>query len=134
MGLMNYLGLGKDIAAPIDAVGKLYTTDRDRLEAENKLEEIQQRSQLAQLDNNKLLIMTGQMFNSGWMALLGWTAGFLVLLYYLPQILIITYVWGKYCVTTGKATPFPMKSDEILNLVYLLFGMGGLGVVKRKVN
>ncbi len=37
MGLMDYLGLGKELARPIEAVGKLYTTDKDRLELEAKV-------------------------------------------------------------------------------------------------
>ena len=133
MGIMNWLGIGADLAKPIDSVSNLYTTDKARLEAEKDLTEVAQKPQLAQLDNNKLLILTGKIFNLGWIALLGWTSGFLVLLYYAPQIFIITYVWGSECIRTGIVTSFPMKSDEILNLVYLIFGMGGLGVVKHKI-
>ena len=133
MGIASWLGLGADIAKPIDAVSNLYTTDKARIEAETKYEDVTQKPQLAQLDNNKLLILTGKIFNLGWIALLGWTSGFLVLLYYAPQIFIITYVWGSECIRTGIVTSFPMKSDEILNLVYLIFGMGGLGVVKHKI-
>lgn len=134
MGIMNWLGIGKDLAEPINAVGNLYTTDKARIEAETKLQEILQKPQIAQLENNKLLALSGKLFNSGWMPLLGWTCGFLILLYYAPQILIVTYVWGKVCIISGKPIPFPMKADEILNLVYLLFGMGGLGVAKKAVN
>ncbi len=132
MGLMNWLGMGKDIAEPIRAVGDLYTTDKARIEAQEKLEATQQKPQLAQLENNRLLVISGKFFNSGWLALLGWTCGLLILLYYAPQIIIITYVWGRQCIESGVATPFPMKSDEILYLVYLLFGVGGIGAIKNK--
>lgn len=130
MGIGSWLG----VAEPIKAVGDLYTTDKARLEAEKDFEQVAQQRGLAQIENNKLLILTGRFFNSGWIALLGWTCGFLILLYYAPQIIIITYVWGKHCINHDVATTFPMKSDEILNLVYLLFGMGGIGVVNRKIN
>jgi hypothetical protein len=133
MNIPDWLHLGKTVAEPIKAVGDLYTTDKARIEAEAKYEEIAQKPRMGQIENNKLLILTGKVFNLGWMALLGWTCGFLVLLYYAPQILIITYVWGSDCIHTGVVNPFPMNSDEILNLVYLIFGMGGLGVVKNKL-
>lgn len=132
MGLLNWMGFGKDVAEPIRAFGKLYTTDRDRLEAEAKLEEVIQKPQLSQLETNKVFANSSSLFNSGWIPLLGWTAGFLVLLFYAPQILIVTYVWAKKCIATGNPTAFPMKPDDILNLVYILFGMGGLGIVKKK--
>lgn len=134
MGILNWIGLGKDLAEPINAVGNLYTTDKERLEAQAKLQDVIQKPQLAQNETNKIFAMSKILFNSGWIPLLGWTAGFLVLLFYAPQIIIITYVWGIECIKTGNPEPFPMSSDDILNLVYLLFGMGGLGIVRNKIN
>jgi hypothetical protein len=133
MRLLNWIGLGNQLTEPIKAVGNLYTTDKERLKGEANLEEITQKPQLAQIETNKLYAMSSVLFNSGWMPLLGWTAGFLILLFYMPQILIITYVWGKNCILTDTAQPFPMKPDDILNLVYLLFGMGGLGIARKKI-
>jgi len=134
MGIKDWLGLGDTIAKPIEAIGDLYTTDKARIAAQTQYESVVQKPQLSQLENNRLLILSGELFNSGWISLLGWTCGFLILLYYAPQIIIITYIWAKHCAKSGVPIPFPMKSDEILNLVYLLFGMGGLGVVKKKIN
>ncbi len=122
---------GKTIPDTIKAVGDLYTTDKARIEAETKLQEALHDASVQQLNNNKLLIVTKRIFNSGWIPLIGWSAGFLILLFYAPQILIITYVWGKSCIALGKCTAFPMKPDDILNLVYLLFGMGGLNIFKN---
>ncbi len=129
---MSLFGWGKDIAEPIKAIGNLYTTDKDRLEGEQKLQETLQKPQLAQLDTNKVLSMSANIFTSGWQPLLGWTCGFLILLYYAPQIIIATYIWYYQCVAIGHVLPFPMKSDDILNLVYLLFGIGGYSLVKGK--
>lgn len=132
MGLMNWLGLGKEIAEPINAVSNLYTTDKERLEGEQKLQETLQKPQLAQLEVNKALAMSTAVFNSGWQPLIGWTSGFLVLIYYFPQIMIATYVWGGHCIDTGVVTPFPIKPDDILNLVWLLFGFGGYSLMRKK--
>lgn len=132
MGIMNWLGFGKDLAEPINAVSNLYTTDKERLEGEQKLQETLQKPQLAQIENNKILAMSSVLFNSGWQPLIGWTAGFLILLYYAPQMMIIIWVWGKACLSSGNISPFPMKPDDILNLVYLLFGFGSYSLVKGK--
>lgn len=134
MGIMNWLGIGADIAKPIDSVSNLYTTDKARIEAQTKYEEIVQKPVLAQLANNGIMAAAQNIFEAGWQPLLGWTAGFLVLIYYAPQILIITYVWGSHCVAVGVVSPFPMKADDILNLVYLLFGFGGYSLAKRAIS
>jgi len=134
MGIGNWLGFGKDIAEPIKAVGDLYTTDKARIEAQTKYEEIAQKPILTQLANNAIMASSSSLFNSGWQPLIGWTAGFLVLAYYFPQILIITYVWGHNCVNTGVVSPFPMKADDILNLVYLLFGFGTYSLARRAIS
>lgn len=132
MGILNWIGLGKDISEPIKAVSDLYTTDKAKIEAEAKYQEIVQKTQLAQLETNKMLAMSSQVFNSGWQPLIGWTAGFLILIYYAPQIIIATYVWGSAAIETGNVVPFPIKPDDILNLVWLLFGFGGYSLVKKR--
>lgn len=134
MGIANWLGLGKDLAKPIEAVGNLYTTDKARLESQKDLEEIVQKPILAQLATNAIMASSSHLFNSGWQPMIGWTSGFLVLIYYFPQILIATYVWGGHCISSGIVTPFPMKPDDILNLVYLLFGFGAHSIAKKIVS
>jgi len=133
MGLFDYLGIGKDIAEPIKAVGTLYTTDKERLIAEEKLQDTLQKPQLAQIENNKLLILTGKLFNSGWQPLIGWTSGACVFLYWVPQLLIANYIWASQCFAVGSVIPFPIKPDEIYNIVWLLFGFGGYSLLKRKM-
>lgn len=131
MGISDWLGLGNAIEKPIKAVGDLYTTDKARLEAQAKVEEIIQKPELAQLENNRIFAMSQNLFNSGWQSLTGWTAGFLVLIYYFPQITIATWVWGNNCLDTGVVKPFPIAPDDILNLVYLLFGFGAHHIVHK---
>ena len=127
MSLMNWLG----IAEPIKAVGALYTTDKDRIDAQTRLLDIEQKPLLAQLDNTSTMLKSKYFFESAWPALIGWTSGFLVLLYYAPQIIISTYLWTKHSLDVNEVLPFPMKPDEILNLVYLLLGFGVHSVVRQ---
>lgn len=134
MGIASWLGLGGDIAKPIDSVSNLYTTDKARIEAQKDLEEVTQKPALAQLAINQILASSSNLFVSGWQPLTGWTCGFLVLIYYFPQIIIATYVWGISCIDTGIVTSFPLRPDDILNLVYLLFGFGVHSIAKKVVS
>ncbi len=120
MGISDWFGLGTAIEKPIKAVGDLYTTDKARIEATAKLEEILQKPQLSQLDVNKILASSPNQFTSGGIALITWTCGALILIYYLPIITVMLYVWSKTCIATGHITPFPMRPDELTNLVGLI--------------
>jgi hypothetical protein len=124
MGLLSWIGIGKEIAEPIKAVSDLYTTEKARLETESELVKAIAPMAVEQVKTNQILASSKSFYNSGWQSLIGWTAGFLILSFYAPQIIIITYVWSKYCLTTGHIVAFPMKSEDILNLVYLMFGFG----------
>ena len=133
MGILNWLGIGKEIAEPINAIGELYTTDKERLDGEAKIQQEITQRHASQNEINKVYATSTNFFNSSWIPLIGWTSGFLLLLFFAPQIAITTYVWGKNCIMTGKITPYPMSPDDIKSLVYLVFGMGGLGIVRNKI-
>lgn len=133
MGIMNWLGIGRELAEPINAVGTLYTTDKSRIEAEEKLQDTLQKPQLAQLENNRLLILTGKFFNTAWQPLIAWTSGACVFLYWVPQLLVANYIWAVQCLGKGTVIPFPIKPDDIYNLVWLLFGFGGYSLIKRQM-
>jgi hypothetical protein len=131
MGIANWLGLGKDLSEPIKAVGDLYTTDKARIEADKEYQDVIQKPVLAQISTNAIMAAAQSIYVSGWQPLIGWTAGFLILIYYAPQIIIMTVVWGSNCLDAGLVTPFPMKADDLLNLVWLLFGFGGYSLARR---
>lgn len=120
MGIMDWMGAGKAVSEPIKAVGDLYTTDKARIEAATKYQEVVQQPQLAQLDINKILAASPNVYTSGGIALITWTCGALILLYYFPIIVIMLYVWGKACIATNTITQFPMRPDELTNLVGLI--------------
>lgn len=132
MGIKDWFGIGDVVAKPIEAIGDLYTTDKARLEAEKNIQAELNKPILAQLDNNNAMVKSPVFFEAAWPAMIGWTSGFLVLLYYAPQIIIATYVWGSHCVHTGVVSPFPMTPHDVLNLVYLLFGFGTYHFAKNK--
>ena len=89
---------------------------------------------MSESDKNVIVDLSKNFFNNGWQNLIGWTSGFLILIYYFPQIIIATYIWGGHCIDTGIVTAFPIRPDDILNLVYLLFGSGAHSIAKKIVS
>jgi hypothetical protein len=134
MGLMNWLGIGDAISKPIDSVSNLYTTDKARIEAETKLQDVMQKPVLAQQKINEVLASSSNFFNSAWQPLIGWSAGFLILMYWGPQLVLANYLWYLKCISINDIAPFPIKPDDIMNLVYLVFGFGGYTLIKKKID
>lgn len=133
MGIKDWFGLGDSIAKPIKAVGDLYTTDKARIEAETKFEEVIQKPVLAQVDLNKTFAKSARFFDSSWQPLTGWTAGFCIFLYWVPQLIFANYLWMNICLEQNRVIPFPIYSDDIMQLVYLVFGFSAYHIVKKKV-
>lgn len=133
MGILQWIGLGTEIAKPIEAVSNLYTTDKAKIEAQANLEEITQKPIIAQLANNTIMASSKYFFESAWPSLIGWTSGACVALYYIPQLLVVNYEWARNVLTTHTIMPFPIDPTDILNLVYLLFGFGAYHIVKKKL-
>lgn len=127
MSIFDFFGLAK----PIDAVGNLYTTDKARIDAETRLTESENKIPLAQIENNKVSSLSSNLFNSAWQPAIGWTAGFCVFLYWVPQLVVANYIWACQCLVNHALMPFPILPDQIYNLVWLLFGFGGYSLIKR---
>jgi hypothetical protein len=132
VNLWGWLGMADNLSKPIEALGNLYTKDKDRLNADNEFQKIVQNPNHDQLRNNRILAMSALFFNNGWQSLTGWTAGFLILVYYFPQIIITEWIWAHECFAKGTVVPFPLPVDNIMQLVYLLFGFGVHSLAKRR--
>lgn len=132
MGIMDYFNLGGEIAKPIDSIGKLYTTDKDRLAAEEKLLDTLEKPDLAQKSLLDKAMGSSHFFESAWPALTGWTAGACVMLYWLPQLIVANVIWTMNCVEQHEVLKFPILPDDIFNLIYLLFGFGTYTLVRKK--
>jgi len=145
MGILSFLGIGKELAEPIEAIGHIVTKDKDRLEIEKDRHKIdveakvaetdaEVRGRTSELETAKTLLLDGKFLNSSCMSLIGWTAGACVALYWIPQLLVTNYIWASNCLAMNKFTPFPIPPDNLYNLVWLLFGFGGYSLIKHKIS
>jgi Holin of 3TMs, for gene-transfer release len=138
MGLLDILGGGKTLAAPIEAVGsvldKVVTTDKDRANAEQVMALIRQNPILWQVTLNQLNAQSNRWFDSGWRPFIGWIGGLCLGFYFLPQFTIAAYLWCNMCIAQGTILPYPIKADQLMELVYLLLGFGAYHIADRRIN
>lgn len=142
MGILNILGLGDASAKPIEAIGnvidKAFTSDAERLSAQELLERLRQNPQMWAAELNKINASDSRLFNSGWRPSIGWVCSFSLALYYIPQFILAAYLWCKMCIDADKLLPYPIDPTSLIELVGVMLGFGTLrtveaikGVIKR---
>lgn len=138
MGILDILGgtTGEAIAKPIDAIGnvlgKVVTTDKDRLAAEQAMEILRQHPQELQVEINKLEAQSREFFVSGARPSIIWICAVCISLYWIPQFLIADYLWLIQCLQQNKLLPFPINASDLMQLVYLILGLGGYRSLEKK--
>lgn len=122
--------IGIDVGSIITGVGKvaddLFTSDEERLNAELKRAEIDQRTDLGQMDVNKAEAAHASVFVAGWRPAIGWI-GAAALAY--QFILYPLLVWGWAFLQAKGYVPGDMKPPPVLDaeaLWVLLTGMLGI--------
>jgi hypothetical protein len=131
MGFLSSLFGGSVIKEVGDVADKLFTSDKERLEAANKLEEILQQPDARQVEVNKVEAVHSNIFVSGARPFILWVCGFALAAYYLPQFVIGAYLWGKIILQTGKLQAFPIEPSSLLELVGVLLGASGLRTFEK---
>jgi hypothetical protein len=129
---MNILGVGSIIEAVGKVAGDLITTDKERLEMEVEqrkldLEEkrIDQATDLAQIEVNKIEAGSSSIFVSGWRPAIGWIGGYQFLAYPLFQ-------WGwKWAQATGWVPaglepPPVLDADQLWVILSGILGIAGM--------
>jgi len=126
MGVLSWLGMGKQAAAPIEAVGnvfdKLFTSDEERAAADAVMEKLRQQPGALQVELNKIEAGHRSVFVAGWRPAIGWVCA--VGLSF-PFVINPILQWS-----TGDAGP-SLPTDTIMELVIAMLGMGALRTVEK---
>lgn len=136
MGLFNWIFGSispQDVAAPIKAVGDLYTTDKARLEAEKDVINAAAQITIPQIENNRVMLQSSNRFEVFSQSLTYFTIGACLALYWVPRLILSTYIWGVLCLEQHKVLAYPIDPNDIMQLVYLVFGGSGLFLLKRLI-
>jgi len=133
---MNLIGIGSIIEGVGKVAGDLITTDKERLEMaleERKLsleeKKIDQATDLAQVDINKIEAASTSLFVSGWRPAVGWV-GVAGLTYQFLGYPLMQWVWafgqGVDIIPKGLAAPPDLQIEHLMTLLAGLLGFGGM--------
>ena len=133
---MDLIGIGSIIEGVGKVAGDLYTTDKERLQMaleERKLDleekRIDQTTDLAQVDVNKIEAASSSLFVSGWRPAVGWV-GVLGLAYQFLGYPLMQWGWAfgqSYDIIPKGLNPPPdLDVEQLMTLLAGLLGFGGM--------
>jgi hypothetical protein len=133
---MNLIGIGSIIEGVGKAAGDLITTDQERLQMaleDRKLDleekRIDQATDLAQVDINKIEAASTSLFVSGWRPAVGWV-GVAGLAYQFLGYPLMQWMWafgqGVDIIPKGLAAPPDLQIEHLMTLLAGLLGFGGM--------
>ena len=133
---MDLIGIGSIIDGVGKIAGDLITTDKEKMQLElegRKLDleqaRIDQATDLAQVEVNKIEAGSSNLFVSGWRPAVGWV-GVLGLSYQFLGYPLMQWVWafgqGVDLIPKGLAPPPDLQTDQLMVLLSGLLGFGGM--------
>jgi len=133
---MDLMGIGSIIEGVGKVADSLITTDKERLEMaleERRLDleekRIDQATDLAQVDINKIEAASSSVFVSGWRPAVGWV-GVLGLAYQFLGYPLMQWCWafgqGVELIPAGLSAPPDLDVEQLMTLLAGLLGFGGM--------
>ena len=133
---MDLIGIGSIIEGVGKVAGDLYTTDKERLQMaleDRKLDleekKIDQETDLAQVEVNKIEAASSSTFVSGWRPAVGWV-GVLGLAYQFLGYRLMQWGWafgqGMDIIPKGLNPPPDLDVEQLMTLLAGLLGFGGM--------
>jgi hypothetical protein len=133
---MDLIGIGSIIEGVGKVAGDLITTDKERLQMaleDRKLDleekRIDQTTDLAQVDVNKIEAASSSLFVAGWRPAVGWV-GVLGLAYQFLGYPLMQWGWsflqGVDIIPKGLTPPPDLQTDQLMVLLSGLLGFGGM--------
>jgi len=133
---MDLLGIGAIIEGVGKVAGDLITTDKEKLEIALKGREldleqarIDQATDLAQVEVNKIEAGSSSLFVSGWRPAVGWV-GVAGLAYQFLGYPLMQWLWsflqGIDIIPKGLTPPPNLETEQLMVLLSGLLGFGGM--------
>ena len=121
MGLKSFLGIGADLASPVEAVGnafdKLFTSDEEKAQAAAVMEKLRQQPAALQVEINKLEAQHRSVFVAGARPAILWICAAGLAFAFLINPVIQWY--------TGNPGP-ELPLQYVMELVWAILGLGTL--------
>ena len=120
---MNFLGIGTVIESVGKIASDLVTTDKERIELALREKEIDQRTDLAQIEVNKTEAASASVFVAGWRPAIGWV-GVASMAYQFLLYPLLT--WGWAIAQASGVLPSTMQPPPMLDTDALWVILSGI--------
>lgn len=142
-------GISAAVGAVADGLDKLFTSDAERLSYKVASDTVKVESDKVQVDQtranterfsaeNRVNEMNAQAnieeakHGKGWRTRLGEVTAIAVGAYFIPQYVMASFIWARQCLRTDTIVPYPVSGEDLLWLVGLMLGYGGIKAYEKK--
>ena len=126
---MNILGIGSVIESVGKVAGDLITTDKERMQLELEGRKIDQATDLAQIEVNKVEAASSSVFVAGWRPAIGWIGAAAMAYQFLVYPLALwawTYLQGIGWIPKELTPPPVLPSDQLWVILSGILGIAGM--------
>jgi hypothetical protein len=140
---MSLLAIGGVISTVGKVIDDLHTSERESRELDIREAVALQKTDLAQMEVNKVEAAHPSMFVAGWRPAVGWVATTALAVAYIPKALVLTGMWTYQAwsiLNAWKAgqpiPPLPAYPDlgitDLIGLLGAILGIGGLRSLDKR--
>ena len=126
---MSLLGVGDVIEAVGKVAGDLITTDKERRELDLREKEIDQQTDLAQIEVNKVEAASSSVFVAGWRPAIGWIGAAAMAYQFLLYPMMLwgwTYMQGMNWIPKELTPPPVIDADQLWVILSGILGIAGM--------
>lgn len=126
---MSLLGVGAVIEAVGKVAGDLITTDKERRELDLREKEIDQKTDLAQIEVNKVEAASSSVFVAGWRPAIGWIGAAAMAYQFLMYPMMLwgwTYLQGTGWIPKELSAPPVLDADQLWVILSGILGIAGM--------
>jgi hypothetical protein len=131
---MNILGIGSIIEGVGKIAGDLITTEKEKRELDLREKEIDQKTDLAQMEVNKVEAASASIFVAGWRPAIGWIgAAAMAYQFLLYPLMVWGWAWlqGVGWVPKELAPPPVMEADQLWVILSGILGIAGMRTAEK---
>ena len=126
---MSLLGIGAIIESVGKVAGDLITTEKERRQLDLEEKKIDQATDLAQIEVNKVEAASSSVFVAGWRPAIGWIGAAALAYQFLAYPLFLwvwTYLQGTGWIPATLQPPPVLKADELWVILSGILGIAGM--------
>jgi len=126
---MSLLGVGDVIEAVGKVAGDLITTEKEKRELDLREKEIDQKTDLAQIEVNKVEAASSSVFVAGWRPAIGWIGAAAMAYQFLMYPLMLwgwTYLQGTGWIPKELTAPPVLDADQLWVILSGILGIAGM--------